>query len=91
MYQFLIIALNIYFILDIYNFRSESPSQVFVQTVKIKYEGMKDVKPEELESTFPGYQGLRGRVSNDLNNPQFLLEKELSFLHLLKILDLYEC
>ena len=33
---------------------------------------------------------LRGRVSNNLDNPQFLLEKELSFLHLLKSLNLYE-
>ena len=33
---------------------------------------------------------LRGRVSNSLDNPQFLLEKELSFLHLLKSLNLYK-
>ena len=33
---------------------------------------------------------LRGRVSNNLDNPQFLLEKELSFLHSLKSLNLYE-
>ena len=33
---------------------------------------------------------LRGRVSNNLDNPQFLLKKELSFLHLLKSLNLYE-
>ena len=33
---------------------------------------------------------LRVRVSNNLDNPQFLLEKELSFLHLLKSLNLYE-
>ena len=36
------------------------------------------------------YLILRGRVSNNLDNPQFLLEKELSFLHLLKSLNLYE-
>ena len=29
-------------------------------------------------------EALRGRVSNNFDNPQFLLEKELSFLHLLK-------
>ena len=33
---------------------------------------------------------LRGRVSNNLDNPQFFLEKELSFLHLLKSLSWYE-
>ena len=33
---------------------------------------------------------LRGRASNNLDNPLFLLEKELSFLHLLKSLNLYE-
>ena len=33
---------------------------------------------------------LRGHVSNNLDNPQFLLENELSFLHLLKSLNLYE-
>ena len=33
---------------------------------------------------------LRGHISNNLDNPQFLLEKELSFLHLLKSLNLYE-
>ena len=33
---------------------------------------------------------LRGRVRNNLDNPQFLLEKELSFLYILKSLNLYE-
>ena len=33
---------------------------------------------------------LRGRVSNNLDSPQFLLEKKLSFLHLIKSLNLYE-
>ena len=33
---------------------------------------------------------LKGRVSNNLDNPQFLLEKGLSFLHLLKSFNLYE-
>ena len=33
---------------------------------------------------------LRWRVNNNLDNPQFLLEKELSFLHLLKSFNLYE-
>ena len=33
---------------------------------------------------------LKERVSNNLDNPQFLLEKELSFLQLLKSLNLYE-
>ena len=33
---------------------------------------------------------LRERVSNTLDNLQFLLEEELSFLHLLKRLNLYE-
>ena len=30
------------------------------------------------------FEFLRGSVNNNLDNPQFLLEKELSFLHLLK-------
>ena len=33
---------------------------------------------------------LRCRESNNLDNPQFLLETELSFLHLLKSLNVYE-
>ena len=33
---------------------------------------------------------LSGHVSNNLDKPQFLLDKELSFLHLLKCSNLHE-
>ena len=36
------------------------------------------------------YRVLRERVSNNLDNPQFLLENEFSFLHLLKSLNLFK-
>ena len=47
-------------------------------------------KETRIQYSLQNYKQLRGRVSNNIDNPQFLLEKELSFVHLLKSLQLYE-